>query len=152
MLGGACFASYDKGFGLFTISVAKVTEVFSVIKATVLLRLLLADIKHFLLPKTRLMFFLARFTVASYFCRTLPKNQWEDNEEGVWTFQEYFATILNHNIYVSADACLKDSLSLVPDVPTQMDIDGKMKSSEYFLVGFLNQMLSTLLVVPVSLT
>lgn len=31
-----------------------------------------------------------------------------------------------------------------------MDVDGKMKSSEHFLVGYLNQMLSTLLVVPVS--
>jgi hypothetical protein len=49
----------------------------------------------------------------------------------------------------AVDACLKDALSLVPEVPAQLEIDGKMRSSEQFLVGFLCQLLSTLLVVPV---
>ncbi|XP_071450992.1 VPS35 endosomal protein-sorting factor-like [Hetaerina americana] len=52
-----------------------------------------------------------------------------------------------------ADACFKAALSLIPEVPPYMDsvgegTGGKQRSSEPFLVGYLSQFLSTLLVVP----
>jgi len=49
-----------------------------------------------------------------------------------------------------ADACFKAALALVPDLPTSLTIDGKLKSSETFLVSYLSSFLSTLLIVPVS--
>ncbi|XP_075221178.1 VPS35 endosomal protein-sorting factor-like isoform X2 [Lycorma delicatula] len=47
-----------------------------------------------------------------------------------------------------ADACLKTALSLVPELPTSVEIDGKMRSTEPFLVSYLCQFLSLLLIVP----
>ncbi|XP_046397900.1 VPS35 endosomal protein-sorting factor-like isoform X2 [Ischnura elegans] len=52
-----------------------------------------------------------------------------------------------------ADACFKAALSLIPEVPPYMEsvgegTGGKQRSSEPFLVGYLSQFLSTLLVVP----
>lgn len=51
-----------------------------------------------------------------------------------------------------ADACFKAALSLVPDLPKVIEIDGKQKCSEQYLISFLCNFLSTLIVVPVSKT
>lgn len=50
----------------------------------------------------------------------------------------------------SADACFKAALSLVPEMPKTIDIDGRQKSSQPYLLSYLSNFLSTLLVVPVS--
>ncbi|XP_078097064.1 VPS35 endosomal protein-sorting factor-like isoform X2 [Mustelus asterias] len=47
-----------------------------------------------------------------------------------------------------ADAFFKAAISLVADVPKMLNIDGKMRTSEGFLLEFLNNFFSTLLVVP----
>ncbi|XP_075035837.1 VPS35 endosomal protein-sorting factor-like [Mixophyes fleayi] len=47
-----------------------------------------------------------------------------------------------------ADAFFKAAVSLVPDVPKTINIDGKMRSSEAFLLEFLSNFFSSLLVVP----
>ncbi|XP_063286402.1 VPS35 endosomal protein-sorting factor-like [Pelobates fuscus] len=47
-----------------------------------------------------------------------------------------------------ADAFFKAAVSLVPDVPKTINIDGKMKSSETYLLEFLSNFFSTLLIVP----
>uniref|UniRef100_A0A6Q2YW50 VPS35 endosomal protein-sorting factor-like n=1 Tax=Esox lucius TaxID=8010 RepID=A0A6Q2YW50_ESOLU len=47
-----------------------------------------------------------------------------------------------------ADAFLKAAVSLLPEVPRSVSIEGKMRSSEGFLLDFINNFLSTLLVVP----
>ncbi|XP_003704480.1 VPS35 endosomal protein-sorting factor-like isoform X2 [Megachile rotundata] len=49
-----------------------------------------------------------------------------------------------------ADACFKAALSLVPEMPKTIDIDGKQKSSQPYLLSYLSNFLSTLLVVPDS--
>ena len=50
---------------------------------------------------------------------------------------------------VVADAFFKAAISLVPEVPRHMDIDGKTKSTEPLLIDFINNFVSTLLLVPV---
>ncbi|XP_044159750.1 VPS35 endosomal protein-sorting factor-like isoform X2 [Bufo gargarizans] len=47
-----------------------------------------------------------------------------------------------------ADAFFKAAVSLVPEVPKAINIDGKLRSSEAFLLEFLSNLFSTLLVVP----
>ncbi|XP_076750545.1 VPS35 endosomal protein-sorting factor-like isoform X2 [Xylocopa sonorina] len=47
-----------------------------------------------------------------------------------------------------ADACFKAALSLVPEMPKTIDIDGRQKSSQSYLLSYLSNFLSTLLVVP----
>ncbi|XP_068081598.1 VPS35 endosomal protein-sorting factor-like isoform X2 [Anabrus simplex] len=47
-----------------------------------------------------------------------------------------------------ADACFKAALSLIPELPATVEVDGKQKSSEPYLVSFVCHLLSTLLVVP----
>ncbi|XP_073399068.1 VPS35 endosomal protein-sorting factor-like [Dendrobates tinctorius] len=47
-----------------------------------------------------------------------------------------------------ADAFFRAAISLVPEVPKTINIDGKMRSSEIFLFEFLSNFFSTLLVVP----
>uniref|UniRef100_A0A8C1LUM2 VPS35 endosomal protein-sorting factor-like n=1 Tax=Cyprinus carpio TaxID=7962 RepID=A0A8C1LUM2_CYPCA len=47
-----------------------------------------------------------------------------------------------------ADAFLKAAVSLLPEVPRTISIEGKQRSSESFLLDFINNFLSTLLVVP----
>lgn len=49
-----------------------------------------------------------------------------------------------------ADACFKAAMALISDLPNCFVVDGKMKSSEGFLVSYLGNFLSTLLIVPVS--
>lgn len=50
-----------------------------------------------------------------------------------------------------ADAFFKAAVSLLPAVPRVISVEGKQRSSEPFLLDFINNFLSTLLVVPVSL-
>ncbi|XP_078273677.1 VPS35 endosomal protein-sorting factor-like isoform X3 [Rhinoraja longicauda] len=47
-----------------------------------------------------------------------------------------------------ADAFFKAAISLVAEVPKMINIDGKMRSSEGYLLEFLNNFFSTLLIVP----
>uniref|UniRef100_A0A2K6EV58 VPS35 endosomal protein-sorting factor-like n=1 Tax=Propithecus coquereli TaxID=379532 RepID=A0A2K6EV58_PROCO len=47
-----------------------------------------------------------------------------------------------------ADAFFKAAISLVPEVPKMINIDGKMRPSEAFLMEFLCNFFSTLLIVP----
>jgi len=49
-----------------------------------------------------------------------------------------------------ADAFFKAAVSLVPEVPKMISVDGKMRPSDAFLLEFLCNFFSTLLVVPVS--
>uniref|UniRef100_H9GU58 VPS35 endosomal protein-sorting factor-like n=1 Tax=Anolis carolinensis TaxID=28377 RepID=H9GU58_ANOCA len=48
----------------------------------------------------------------------------------------------------TADAFFKAAVSLVPDVPKMINIDGKMRPSEAFLLEFLCNFFSTLLIIP----
>ncbi|XP_077062071.1 VPS35 endosomal protein-sorting factor-like isoform X3 [Siphateles boraxobius] len=47
-----------------------------------------------------------------------------------------------------ADAFLKAAVSILPEVPRTISIEGKQRSSEPFFLEFINNFLSTLLVVP----
>uniref|UniRef100_A0A8C3GBQ4 VPS35 endosomal protein-sorting factor-like n=1 Tax=Cyclopterus lumpus TaxID=8103 RepID=A0A8C3GBQ4_CYCLU len=47
-----------------------------------------------------------------------------------------------------ADAFLKAAVSLLPEVPRSISVEGKLRSSESFLMDFINNFLATLLVVP----
>lgn len=51
--------------------------------------------------------------------------------------------------YLAADAFFKAAISLIPEVPKTISIDGKMRPSEPFLLEFLCNFFSTLLIVPV---
>ncbi len=50
----------------------------------------------------------------------------------------------------TGDAFLKAAVSLLPEIPRQIDIDGKLRSSEPLLLEYLNNFISNMLVVPVS--
>ncbi|XP_006807334.1 VPS35 endosomal protein sorting factor-like isoform X2 [Neolamprologus brichardi] len=47
-----------------------------------------------------------------------------------------------------ADAFLKAAVSILPEVPRSISVEGKLRSSENFLVDFINSFLATLLVIP----
>uniref|UniRef100_A0A3Q3KWI5 VPS35 endosomal protein-sorting factor-like n=1 Tax=Labrus bergylta TaxID=56723 RepID=A0A3Q3KWI5_9LABR len=47
-----------------------------------------------------------------------------------------------------ADAFLKAAVGILPEVPRSISVEGKLRSSENFLLDFINNFLSTLLVVP----
>uniref|UniRef100_G3NMI0 VPS35 endosomal protein-sorting factor-like n=1 Tax=Gasterosteus aculeatus aculeatus TaxID=481459 RepID=G3NMI0_GASAC len=47
-----------------------------------------------------------------------------------------------------ADAFLNTAVSLLPEVPRSISVEGKLRSSESFLLDFINNFLATLLVVP----
>ena len=49
-----------------------------------------------------------------------------------------------------ADAFFKAAISLVPEVPRYLEMDGKVRSTEPLLVDFLNEFIAALLVVPDS--
>ena len=57
--------------------------------------------------------------------------------------------ILTYFLSLSGDAFFKAAISMVSDVPRNMELDGKHRSSESFLVDYLSNFVSTLLVVPV---
>ena len=67
------------------------------------------------------------------------------------TYFLFFSLIYMRNLAFSADACFKAALSLVPEMPKTIDIDGRQKSSQPYLLSYLSNFLSTLLVVPVSI-
>ncbi|MED6266012.1 VPS35 endosomal protein-sorting factor-like, partial [Characodon lateralis] len=46
------------------------------------------------------------------------------------------------------DAFLKAAVSILPEVPRSISVEGKLRSSENFLLDFINNFLATLLVVP----
>ncbi|XP_038125096.1 VPS35 endosomal protein-sorting factor-like isoform X2 [Cyprinodon tularosa] len=47
-----------------------------------------------------------------------------------------------------ADAFLKAAVSILPEVPRSISVEGKLRSSESFLLDFINNFLATLLVIP----
>ncbi|XP_055850032.1 VPS35 endosomal protein sorting factor-like [Episyrphus balteatus] len=49
-----------------------------------------------------------------------------------------------------ADACFETALQLVAELPRTIEIEGKLKSTEGYLVSYLCNMLSTLIIVPDS--
>ncbi|KAG2455769.1 CP062 protein, partial [Polypterus senegalus] len=55
---------------------------------------------------------------------------------------------LTNNCLSQADAFFKAAISLLPDVPRLVLVEGKLRPSEGFLIEFLQNFLSTLLVVP----
>ncbi|XP_052791278.1 VPS35 endosomal protein-sorting factor-like [Mya arenaria] len=55
---------------------------------------------------------------------------------------------LLNQCYSQGDAFFKATISLIPELPRQIDLDGKTRSSEPFLVDFISNFVSTLLVVP----
>ncbi|XP_061008926.1 VPS35 endosomal protein-sorting factor-like isoform X2 [Dama dama] len=55
---------------------------------------------------------------------------------------------LANQCFSQADAFFKAAISLVPEVPKMINIDGKMRPSESFLLEFLCNFFSTLLIVP----
>lgn len=60
-----------------------------------------------------------------------------------------FFTFLDGLSCFAADAFFKAAISLIPEVPKTINIDGKMRPSEPFLLEFLCNFFSTLLIVPV---
>lgn len=48
-----------------------------------------------------------------------------------------------------ADACLEAALTLLSELPKTLEIDGRMKSSEFYLQSYVLKFLSFLIVVPV---
>lgn len=57
------------------------------------------------------------------------------------------AALLNQCLS-QADAFFKAAISLIPEAPSTIELDGKNKSSEPFLVSYVNNLMSTLLIVP----
>lgn len=51
---------------------------------------------------------------------------------------------------LTADACFFAAVNLVPDLPKMIEIEGKLKNTEPYLVSFLCNFLSTLIIVPDS--
>lgn len=54
-------------------------------------------------------------------------------------------------LFIAADAFFKSAISLIPEAPATVELDNKNKSTEPFLVSYISNLLSTLLLVPVSL-
>lgn len=52
-------------------------------------------------------------------------------------------------MYFSADACFEASLQLVSDLPRSVEVEGKTRSLETYLVSYLCNILAILVVVPV---
>lgn len=69
-----------------------------------------------------------------HFCFACPSHAFSDS----------FSTFL-----LPADAFLKAAVSILPEVPRSISVEGKLRSSESFLVDFINSFLATLLVIPV---
>uniref|UniRef100_A0A3Q2YTV6 VPS35 endosomal protein-sorting factor-like n=1 Tax=Hippocampus comes TaxID=109280 RepID=A0A3Q2YTV6_HIPCM len=55
---------------------------------------------------------------------------------------------LGNQCLSQADAFLKAAVSILPEVPRSISVEGKLRSSESFLLDFINNFLATLLVVP----
>lgn len=50
-----------------------------------------------------------------------------------------------------ADACIKAAIALIADLPLSYEQDGVLKSNEPFILEYVKNVLSTLLVLPVRL-
>lgn len=57
-------------------------------------------------------------------------------------------TALSNQAVGQADAFFKAAVTLLADVPKQINIDSKMRSSEQYFVEYINNLMSTLLIVP----
>ncbi|KAL3877496.1 hypothetical protein ACJMK2_035196 [Sinanodonta woodiana] len=55
---------------------------------------------------------------------------------------------LLNQCYSQADAFFKAAISMVPELPKTLELDGKSRSAEPFLIDYLYNFISTLLVVP----
>lgn len=49
-----------------------------------------------------------------------------------------------------ADACFEAAIQLLSELPKSLDVDGRQKSSEFYLQSYVLKLLSILIVVPVS--
>uniref|UniRef100_A0A1B0D7S3 Uncharacterized protein n=1 Tax=Phlebotomus papatasi TaxID=29031 RepID=A0A1B0D7S3_PHLPP len=49
-----------------------------------------------------------------------------------------------------ADSCLEAAIELIPELPAVVEVDGKLKSTENYLTGYIGSLLSTLIIVPDS--
>lgn len=58
-------------------------------------------------------------------------------------------TIKNFKFSQTADAFFKAFISLIPEIPKTLQVDGKTRSTEPILVEHIYNFLSTLLIVPV---
>lgn len=72
--------------------------------------------------------------------------------QGECSQSEQLEFIMLIDMLISADACFKAALNLITDIPTTIDVDGKQKSSDSYLVSYMSNFMSTLLIVPVSQT
>lgn len=50
-----------------------------------------------------------------------------------------------------ADACFEAAINLLPELPKTIDLDGRQKSSDFYLQSYVLKLLSVLIVVPVSI-
>jgi len=83
------------------------------------------------------------------FCSLLETNS--NNHWIIGTTAVAAGVVIQHlYFYLVADAFFKAAVSLVPEVPKMISVDGKMRPSDAFLLEFLCNFFSTLLVVPVS--
>ena len=53
--------------------------------------------------------------------------------------------------HFSADAFFKAAVTLLPDVPRTMEIDNKIRSTDPFMLEYVNNLTSALLVLPVCI-
>lgn len=58
--------------------------------------------------------------------------------------------MVNFIISILADACFKAASIMLRDFPATIEIDGHMINTEQILVSYIKEMLSILLVVPVT--
>lgn len=59
--------------------------------------------------------------------------------------------VVNLFISILADACFKAASTMVRDFPATVEIDGHIINTEHILVSYIKEMLSILLVVPVTI-
>lgn len=69
---------------------------------------------------------------------------------GLWRRKQSLCFFPDGLSCLAADAFFKAAISLIPEVPKTINVDGKMRPSEPFLLEFLCNFFSTLLIVPVS--
>lgn len=58
---------------------------------------------------------------------------------------------LTNHCLGQADSCFEATIKLIVELPKTVEIDGKWKSSETYLVQFVTNLLSTLIIVPVNI-
>lgn len=50
-----------------------------------------------------------------------------------------------------ADACLEAALNLLPELPKTLEVDGRQRSSDFYVQSYVLKLLSFLIIVPVRL-